>query len=221
MAAKSSLVFADPRLARLVPRIGSLRIATSIRPFERPAAGRTADDLAVEYLAVGDLAGRLVELVGSRLSVAVDLLRQAQHRGEPVAWVHSTAPPPYPPDLASRAVDLRALAVVRVDDDRAMLRAADQLLRSGAFGLVALDFLTRPRAPLAAQVRLAGLCRQHHCTLLCLAPESAFPMASLRADIVRARQAGRFVCTVRVDKDKQRGTAWRTEQRFDGPVGMR
>lgn len=218
----------------------SLRVSTSIRsvPREWQAPGPPTSGLRAP-----ELMGRLAELVGSgdgtagQLSVAVGLLQEVQAAGEPVAWIHSTAPPPYPPDLAERGVDLESLAVVRVAGrggagrggagDRAMLRAADQLLRSGAFGLVVLDYLKRPLAPLAAQVRLAGLCRQHHCALLCLGPEPAFPMASLRARVERSRATGpsgkadRYVCTVEVDKDKRRGRQWRYEQHFDGPVGMR
>ena len=226
----------------------SLRVATSIRPASRLTGGAAAPGHQVlpDHLALADLAGRLAELSGAaagQLSIAVGLVQDAQRGGEPVAWIHSTAAPPYPPDLAQRDVDLEALVMVRVQNERAMLRAADQLLRSGAFGLVILDYLERPRAPLSVQVRLTGLCRQHECTLLCLGPEPAFPMASLRAHVDRRRSEvhvdrhesghatgradarssgsrGRFVCSVQVEKDKRRGQAWRFEQCFDGPVGL-
>lgn len=210
----------------------SLRVATAIRPASRlPVAGDATAGIALapDRLTLVDLAGRLAELSGAaagQLSIAVGLVQEAQRSGEPVAWIHSTAAPPYPPDLAQRAVDLEALAMVRVRNERAMLRAADQLLRSGAFGLVILDYLERSRAPLSVQVRLTGLCRQHECTLLCLGPEPAFPMASLRAHVDRRRCEGdprggsQFACAVQVEKDKRRGHAWHFEQCFDGPVGL-
>ncbi|MCR9247202.1 MAG: recombinase A [bacterium] len=207
--------------------VGSMRVATSIAgpaSARQGWGGREFGELQFAELRFAELQGRLVELAGGgagQLSLAAEWLLQAQQEREPVAWVHAAAAPPYPPDLAARSIDLAALAMVRVENDRAMLRAADQLLRSGAFGLVVLDYLQRPIAPLAAQVRLAGLCRQHDCTLLCLGPEPAFPMASLRASVERERRPDRFVCTVKIDKDKRRGREWQFERRFDGPVGMR
>ena len=111
--------------------------------------------------------------------------------------------------------------MVQVPNAVAQLRAADCLLRSGAFGLVVLDFGESADIPLSAQVRLAGLCRQHDSALLCLGPDAAFPMASLRARVERKRRAGHFACTVRVHKDKRRGREWQYEQDFRAPVGMR
>lgn len=90
--------------------------------------------------------GRLVEISGvgasARHTTAVALVRQAQLEGETTAWVQPAGGPLYPPDLAESGVDLGALVVVHVPEDRGQVglaRAAELLLRSGAFGLCVVD----------------------------------------------------------------------------------
>ena len=88
-------------------------------------------------------AGRLVELSGNAaaplLSLAFALVADAQRAGEPVAWIQGTDSTFFPPDAARNGVDLSALVVVRLAEVSARTRAAVRLLRSGAFGLVAMD----------------------------------------------------------------------------------
>ena len=159
--------------------------------------------------------GRLVELSGdgraARTTTAVSLLIRRQAEGEPVAWVQPEGGSLYPPDLAASGVDLDDLVVVRVPvRTRAaeLARAAELLLRSGAFGLVVVDLTDgRPRGS-AWQSRLAGLARQHDATVLLLTDAqataaSAGPMVALRVEPVRERRApGRFAVTHRVVRDK-------------------
>jgi hypothetical protein len=94
-------------------------------------------------LDLDDLAGRFVELSGARstgvLTAAFGLVLEAQFKGELAAWIglaHSTF---FAPDAHAGGVDLDALVVVRVPDAPSAGRAADQLLRSGGFGLVVID----------------------------------------------------------------------------------
>ena len=177
---------------------------------------------------LGRLAGRFVEVLGhgasARLTVAVGLVRTAQRAGEPVAWVTPRHATVYPPDIAAHGVDLSALAVVLTDGPDVTLRAADHLLRAGAFGLVVLDFLERVDVPMHVQVRLANLAKGHDATLVCLVPEgtSRGSLASLRAASSRKRTGtGRFSCTLRVVKDKRRGRESEHVEVLDGPVGLR
>lgn len=132
------------------------------------------------------LAGRLVELCGAgpaaALTPAFSLVLDAQRRKETVAWVTDSDSTFFPPDAAASGVDLDALAVVRVPGMRAILSAADRLLRSGAFGMVVLDLTSVPeggahagrrppretRVSLAVVSRLAGLARQSDAVALCL-----------------------------------------------------
>src|SRR5689334_3058740 len=94
------------------------------------------------------LGGRLVELSAqgavATLTCAVGLVLEAQVQAEPVAWIAIAGTSFYPPDLADSGVDLAALVVVRAPELLAGVRAAERLLRSGAFGLVVLDLGATP-----------------------------------------------------------------------------
>ena len=89
------------------------------------------------------MAGRLVEISSHRaaatLTTAFELVLEAQRHEEPVSWVtleHSTF---FPPDAADMGVSLEMLAVIRLSDPHAAMRATVQLTRSGGFGLVIVD----------------------------------------------------------------------------------
>ncbi len=113
---------------------------------------------------VGNLAGRLVEISSARasasLTIAFDLVRQAQQMREPVGWVSSTETFFYPPDAAQNGTDLAALVVVRLKSAENIPRAGEKLLRSGGFGLVVLD-LGKADIPMPLQSRLTGLAHRH------------------------------------------------------------
>ena len=90
-----------------------------------------------------------------------------------------------------------------------MPRAAELLLRCGAFGAVVLDLgaAMLPRGP-AWQGRLLGLAREHACRVVVLSPNgrsraSLGPLVSLRFDVRRMRLSpGRFRLVARTIKDK-------------------
>jgi recombination protein RecA len=177
------------------------------------------------------LAGRLVELCGWRgsavLTSAIGLVLDAQRRGEPVAWIAPRHDCFYPPDAAANGVDLAALVVVRPPDAAQVPRAADQLARSGAFGLLVLDLGTEPRVPVPVLARLLGLAQKHAVAIVCLsekppAAASLGSLVSLRADVERVRRApGTFACTLRVTKDKRRAPGWEHAELCQGPMGFR
>src|SRR5436189_3529525 len=106
---------------------------------------------------LADLAGRFTELSGARasasLTLAFDLVRQAQLQQEPVGWVTSVESTFYPPDVAESGADLASLAVVRLTSSQSIPRAGEKLLRSGGFGLIVLD-LGRTDIPMPLQSRL-------------------------------------------------------------------
>ena len=202
---------------------------------------------------LGELSGRLVELSGeAALTVATGLVLQAQRAAEPTAWIaRGGGSTFFPPDVAESGVDLAALAVVlplregaaviegRPAEGRSaarsahrlrlvrQLRAAEQLLRSGAFGLVVLDLGSVVDLSLPAQTRLASLAQRHDSALLCLT-EKDEPAPSLGSLVslhvaVRRRQLpdGRFCCELRALKDKRRGPGWVAAEVCRGPVGLR
>lgn len=177
------------------------------------------------------LSGRLVELSASgasaSLTAAFGLVLEAQRQDEPAAWVTGSDDTFYPPDAAEGGVDLRALAVVRVSEPRQALRAADHLARSGAFGLLVADLGSTALLPLPAQARLAGLAARHGAAIVLLtrkrAEEPSLGSAvSLRGEAHRERREGsRFLCRVRVLKDKRRGPGWTHEELCLAPDGLR
>lgn len=109
---------------------------------------RTASVSSAPIWRLEEVAGRLIEISGqsatAALTCALGLVLDAQRHGEPVAWVSDVGSSFYPPDAADSGVDLEALVVVRVPATLAIPRAADQLARSGAFGLLVLDLGMSP-----------------------------------------------------------------------------
>ena len=118
------------------------------------------------------LGGCLAELSGtgasSSLTLAFSLVHQVQRQGDPVAWITRAESTFFPPDAAEGGIDLAALPVIRLSGRRQCLRAADQLARSGAFGLLVIDLGGCLDLPLAAQTRLAGQALAHGTLILCL-----------------------------------------------------
>ncbi|HUH03317.1 MAG TPA: recombinase A [Kofleriaceae bacterium] len=184
-----------------------------------------------------NLSGRLVEISGqgatASLTAAIGLVHEAQREGEPTAWITLPGSIFYPPDVADTGVDLAALAVVRVGSGRDAARAADRLIRSGAFGLVVLD-LARTRGTgghiaMALQGRLVGLAQKHDTAVVCVTDKSTEAasigsMVSLRVEVMReaiGAPAGGFRCKVAVLKDKQRGPSWHHAEVVRGPAGLR
>lgn len=178
---------------------------------------------------VAGLAGRLVELSGAQnsaaLTMALGLVRQAQLLGDPVAWVTLRAYSFFPPDVAAGGVDLNHLVVVRVAQFQQLGSAADHLARCGAFGLIVLDLaggnLTTP-----VQSRLRGLAQKHDLALIFLtqkrdARPSLGSLISLRVCARRRRiDEDRFICELRVLKDKHRAPGWHYSEVCRGPAGL-
>ncbi len=178
------------------------------------------------------LAGRLSELSGlgavAQLSLAFALVQEAQRRGEPAAWITARGSTFFPPDAAAGGVDLRALPVVFAPNAAAAARAADKLIRTGAFGLIVLDLVgVDPETPAPLASRLAGLAQQHDAAVLFLTEKPAdapslSSLISLRCEASRqAAGADRFLCLVRSLKDKRRGPGWTAAEVRRGPLGLR
>lgn len=175
------------------------------------------------------IAGRFIEISASAstasLTLAFGLVREAQIRGEPVGWVTSMESFFYPPDAAYGGIDLAALAVIRVLHAVTIPRAGEKLLRSGGFGLIVLD-LGIADIPIPLQSRLTGLAQRYHTGLVCLTEKeskafSLGSLVSLRAHAERQRSSdNRFVCRLRVLKDKRRGPTWSHEEFCCGPAGL-
>ncbi|MEB3196183.1 MAG: recombinase A [Candidatus Sericytochromatia bacterium] len=178
-------------------------------------------------LGLEELQGRLCELRLQRDSLAytraIAWVREAQAAGEPAAWVTPPTHGFYPPDVQAHGVDLAALPVVRLAPPVARLRAVDMLLRSGAFGLIVLDWEQQPPPPERILVRLVGLAKHHRTALVGLTahPQGLGGQVSLRLHPERAQEAsGRYLCRLGVSKDKRGGPAERGPEVFSGPDGL-
>ncbi|MEO1483039.1 MAG: recombinase A [Myxococcota bacterium] len=215
----------------------------SVLPAEgRPPPSPHAPELAPRW-ARGELVGRLTEISahagGSVLTVATGLVLSAQSDNEPVAWVTHPDRLFFPPDLAASGVDLDALVVIRIgreshsksssgrSNSASLARAADKLLRSGAFGLVIVDLGQDDVISQALQSRLVGLAQKHDSAVVLLTQKSAQhgsvgSLVSLRAQAKRIRLGvGRFACELEVVKDKRRGPGWTHREPCCGPMGLR
>ena len=189
------------------------------------------------------LAGRLAELSSREgaagLTLAFSLVLDAQRAGEPVGWLTADESAFFPPDAARGGVDLGALVVVRLPAAGQLLRAAEHLARSGAFGLLVLDLGEAARVPVPMQMRLLGLAREHESAVLFLTRKrggaaSLGSLVSLRAEArqepaERPAPAGEgarrfgisdFTCTARVIKDKRGGPGWSHVEVCRGPDGL-
>ncbi len=189
-----------------------------------------------------ELRGRLTEISGlsdsSSLTQAFGIVLDAQQQEEPVAWLTLEESVFFPLDAWCSGVDLEALAVIRLPDQAAILRATDRLARSGGFGLLIADLSSgsdkatalgraqAPRVPMAAQARFRSLAHRHDMSILFLTRKSRKQasigsMISLHAEASRSRlDDGLFSCDLRILKDKHRGPGWGHDEVVRGPDGL-
>jgi recombination protein RecA len=175
------------------------------------ARGSGTSDAAASFV-LAPLFGRLTELSGgpasASLTLAFRLVHRAQKEAEPVAWILGRGSVFFPPDAAAAGIDLEALVVIRLPEPAASPRAADFLIRSGAFGLVVLDLGGRVHVPMAVQTRLVGLARKHGTAILCLTEKkgdepSLGSLVSYRVEAVREPpRERRYGLRLNVLKDK-------------------
>ena len=199
----------------------------------RDRQGAANEELAAPW-GLAALRGRLVELSArgatATLTTAIDLVLEAQVAGEPVVWIMLANGSFYPPDVADTGVDLAALVVIRAGDATGAARAAERVLRSGAFGLVVLDLSAAGAGAheisMAHQGRLVTLAQAHDAAVVCLTEKPAETaslgsLVSLRAEALRARSGGAdFELTLRALKDKRRGPGWTRKLKARGPAGF-
>jgi recombination protein RecA len=186
------------------------------------------------------LQGQLIELSGhgatATLTLAFSLVLSAQQQRETTAWVTAATDLFYPPDVQAGGVDLGALVIIKAGDATTAARAADKLLRSGAFGLVVLDLGGGRNKAIAtvgdagvttsSLARLLKLARRHNSTVLCLTDKQRWQaslgaLVSLRCQAIRSpAESGTFRCQVEVLKNKRGGPGWSHEEICRGPGGL-
>ena len=176
------------------------------------------------------LSGRLTELSGqgslASLTMACALVLDAQRAGETAVWITDRQSSFYPPDAAENGIDLATLVVIRCPDKGDIARVADQLARSGAFGLLILDLGLQGDVSIPLQSRLAGLARRHDMAVVFLTQKgddvpSLGSLVSLRGKTLSRRETdGRFLCSFHAMKDKRRSPGWVQEGVYRGTPGL-
>lgn len=221
----------NDELSDFLARARGTAATARVLSLDELRARRGAEE-AAEPWGLAALRGRLVELSGrgarATLTEAMGLVLEAQTAGEPAAWILSPSHGGfYPPDAADGGVDLAALVVVRAPDAVGGARAAERLLRSGAFGLVVIDLGLGGEHDLsmAQQGRLVTLAQAHDAAVVCLTEKSAEAasvgsLVSLRAEALRSGDRDDLQVALRAVKDKRRGPGWSRTIKVRGPAGM-
>lgn len=211
--------------------------AAKIVPAARLLIRRNEED-EHEPWSFANLRGQLIELSEEHplgaLTFASELIGSAQHDGEPVAWISACPSIFFPPDLAENGIDVSAVVVVAVKDEREALWACDLLVRSQAFGLLVVDLERGRRLADAALARLTHLARRCDAAILFLTLKkgsfsSLGSLVTLRGVVRRAGMlvpgspklpAPTIACEVTTVKDKRRTPGSRITRRYDGPRGV-
>jgi hypothetical protein len=173
---------------------------------------------------IGILAEISEETACGAVSFVTEIILEAQRRNEPVAWVAGVMSTWYPPDLASRGVDLGAVAVIRAGGEDESLTAAEWLVRSGALGLVIIDAEGEWKASDASLGRIQKLAERSRCAVVFLTRKrthepSLGSRISLRGCITRSGSEP-FHIAINTIKDKRSNSSHRQSRQYDGPSGM-
>lgn len=173
---------------------------------------------------IGILAEISEETPSGAVSMAAEIIAQAQVRGEPVAWIAGKESIFFPPDLLNRSVDLRAVSVIRAGGETESLTAAEWLVRSGAFGLVVVDLDGEGNVSDASLGRILKVAERTQCAILFLTRKrprdpSLGSRISLRGCVTRS---GVDPILVRLEtvKDKRSISSSRHSRQYHGPSGM-
>jgi len=183
--------------------------------------------------------GFVIELTGgfdgAGTSLAVAAVASVQQHGGITAWLQPRHGLLFPPDCAASGVDLDALAVIHVPpaspaasgkrSAHDLPKAAELLLRSGAFDLLVLDLRQAPPRSGAWLGRLQALAREHHSRVLLLT-DAAAPMPfgtglSQRLCVRRQSAGDAFVIEPQLVRDKLHGTPPPASLPRRGPEGLR
>lgn len=167
--------------------------------------------------AIDGLVGRLTEVSGlgaqASFSVAMQWVLAAQRQQELAAWIQLGPSVPFVPDVVQTGIDLAALPFIVMPTIASALKAAEHVLRSGAFGLVVIDtgctlgaLKQKAELSMAMQSRLLGLAQKHKTAIVCLSEKSreASSFGSLVSLRVHCSRRGDEI-VAEVLKDKHAG----------------
>jgi recombination protein RecA len=158
------------RLSRSAPYLG-----------ERPTLSRGIPKGAITILTGDRGAGRL--------TFAAKIAAEETKASRPIAWIDAKGTL-YPPALAAAGVELSRVLMVKSEDER-VVYAAEQIVSSGAFGLVVATGLDSLLTPSRARRLQLGAEGQQVSLLLVLDPPAArrITNAALKLDISKRGRA--------------------------------
>ena len=189
---------------------------------------------AASRWSLSNLTGRLTEITGNaRLSSLAKIVREAQMHAGGVAWISVTGSLFFPPDFEQRGIRVRDIPVVvlpaKSEDDKikpgdTAARAAEILLKCGAFSLLVMDLGTH-RAGIAALGRMLRIAGVHECAVVALTEgEPALgSLTGLRIVTGFSRTGGEsetVSLSLTAVKDKQAGPSWRETEVCRAPHGL-
>ncbi len=156
------------------------------------------DSLLMGGFPQGSLTVVAGEMGTGRMTLAAQALRRETDQARPVAWVDGDGAL-YPPALAGVGVDLQRLLLVRKAEARAVY-ALEQILESGAFGMVVASGLDRLLTPSRLRRIQTATEVARVCTLLVLEPRAAqkITTAALKLRLTRRHRG----IQVQVEKDR-------------------
>ena len=197
-------------------------------PVKASSLIRSSDDNDPRFT-LQAVRGRLCELrdtgASAALSALVELVWQAQCQGEPAAWIHGGTAGLHVGDVIDAGVDPAALVVVRLWKEADALRAAERLLRSGAFGVLVLDLRQTSVFGAPEAGRIGRLAETYQTAVIVLSAQplsvAAGSLVSLRLTVHRRRlDNGRFQRTFEILRDKQHGQQSIQHDEVSGPEGL-
>ena len=222
-------IFREPIPETESPTPSGRSAGTLPTPVRASSLIRSAEEGTDLRFTLQAVRGRLCELrdtsASAALSALVQLVWQAQCVGEPAAWIHGGTAGLHVGDLHQAGVDPAALVIVRLWKETDALRAAERLLRSGAFGVLVLDLRHTNAFGAPEAGRMAKLAETYRTAVVILSAQplsvAAGSLVSLRLTVHRKRLPdGRFQRTFEILRDKQHGQQSLQHDEVAGPDGL-
>jgi hypothetical protein len=149
-----------------------------------------------------------------RVSLASQLVVQAQASEGACAWLVCAGFEPFAPDLAATGVALESLVVVRLSDASKLARAGDLLARSGGVDLLVVDVQSAPQPGILK--RLADHAHKHAIAVVVLTHDVVCEVASL---VVEVCPEGPNTLSLKALRDRANPGLWQRSECFDAAPG--
>ena len=205
-----------------------VRLPADLPVFRAASLGAAGDGAGRGSWHFDNLIGLVAEISeevpSGAVTVAADIIVEAQCRNEPVAWVAGTDSIFFPPDFHERGIDLSAVSVIRAGGEAESLMAAEWLIKSGAWGLVIVDVDCQWNISDASLFRIQKVAGRNLCAAVFLTRKRCHD-PSLGSGIalrgcVSSSGSGPFIVDVLTIKDRRFHSSSRRRRQYNGSSGM-